>query len=74
LTWKDQGRGGQKGKVKIALMREGIEIASETICKNVAPHTEETVERTLKTEDVITKAEKGDFYALFHVVGGGGGH
>jgi hypothetical protein len=74
LTWKDQGSGNQKGQVKLALMREGKEVASEKICDHVAPHAVETVTRTLKTEDVITKAQKGDVYALFHIVGGGGGH
>jgi hypothetical protein len=36
-------------------MREGTEVASENLF-GIAAHSVETKERTLKTEDVITKA------------------
>jgi hypothetical protein len=74
LTWKDQGWGNRKGKVKVALMREGSEIATENLFPETAPHALETRTRVLKDEEVVTKAIVGDTYALYHVVGGGGGH
>jgi hypothetical protein len=74
VTWKDQGWGNQKGSVKIALMRKETEVASEVLFTHRAPHAVETNERTLTTEDIITKAKMGDVYALYHIVGGGGGH
>jgi hypothetical protein len=64
VTWKDQGRGNRKGKVKVALMRKDQEIASQVLFDYNAPHSIETKERILKTEDVITKAQLGDKYAL----------
>ena len=73
MTWKDQGWGNRKGKVKVALMRQGSEIASETLFSEAAPHALETRNRTLKDEDLVKMAKVGDTYALFHVVGGGGG-
>jgi hypothetical protein len=55
-------------------MREGVEIASENLFKQLAPHNMETMKRVLKDEDIVKKAKVGDTYALFHIVGGGGGH
>jgi hypothetical protein len=31
IEWKDQGWGNKKGQVKVALIREGTEIASENL-------------------------------------------
>jgi hypothetical protein len=55
-------------------MRNGEEIAGENLFSEPAPHEFEEKTRTLTDEDVVTRAEVGDTYALYHVVGGGGGH
>jgi hypothetical protein len=55
-------------------MRDGTEIAECNLFTENAPHEFETRERVLVDEDVVTKAQAGDKYALYHIVGGGGGH
>jgi hypothetical protein len=74
VSWNDQGWGNQKGAVMVALIRDGTEVASENLFSNQAPHSVETQTRVLREEAIVLQAQPGDHYALFHRVGGGGGH
>jgi hypothetical protein len=74
VNYQDQNWGNNKGKVKLALMREGTEIAGENLFSEGAPRPYATRERILTHESVVEQAEPGDTFALYHVVGGGGGH
>jgi hypothetical protein len=56
VTWKDQGWGGQKGALKIALIRDGCEIAYEYPINNLAPHEMKTQTRVLREEDIVRQA------------------
>jgi hypothetical protein len=70
VNYQDQNWGNNKGKVKLALMREGTEIAGENLFSEGAPRPYATRERILTHESVVEQAEPGDTFSLFHIVGG----
>jgi hypothetical protein len=71
-TWKDQGYGGQKGRVVACVMRDGIELQRED-CFGIAQHSEVAVSYTIE-DTLLTVAQPGDELRFLYNVGGGGGH
>lgn len=71
-TWRDQGWGNQKGRIRLVIMR-GNDIVAETAVDHVAPHQDEDVQLALSAEQ-LTKAQPRDLVMAQIAVGGGGGH
>ena len=53
VDWQDQGFGNRKGQLKLALMRNGQEIAGEHIFNETAKHERESRHRLFKDENLV---------------------
>lgn len=87
---KDQGWGNLKGQIELKLCRgprvnhaecnewnqSGSGDFSHVLMRKIianADHQERRVDITLEGE-IVTMAQKGDYYELHYKIGGGGGH
>ena len=74
--WQDQGWGNQKGRVRLALLKGGEELASQAL-EGVAPHEAAAFSLELDAAAVAGAQHvrgAADAVAVQVVVGGGGGH
>jgi hypothetical protein len=74
FAWNDQGWGNRKGRLYVALIRDGTAVAWKCLQKGVAPHHEEKLSIHITDDDVCTESLPGDQLAIYFHVGGGGGH
>ena len=74
FKWKDQGWGGQKGRVAVKVMN-GTDEVFLIEDWNKAPHIKETVSVMYDEDHYFVKNLKAGYrFELWYVVGGGGGH
>jgi hypothetical protein len=74
FKWKDQGWGGQKGRVAVKVMN-GTDEVFLIEDWSVAPHKKKTVSVMYDEDHYFVKNLKlGCRLELWYVVGGGGGH
>ncbi|KAL6056026.1 hypothetical protein QOT17_016345 [Balamuthia mandrillaris] len=81
FTWRDQGWGNKKGTIIVKLVRptEMAAEESDTVAEwrsPIAEHHSVAMDLVLKSdkEDIVAKAQEGDKYEIWRLVGGGGGH
>ena len=74
VTWKNQGWGNSKGRLKIVLVNGPDELKSKEIF-GLAPNQWEDEEIELNAQDeIIQEFSRSDSYKIYYKVGSGGGH
>eukprot|EP01130_Rhizamoeba_saxonica_P003284 TRINITY_DN139_c1_g3_i1.p1 TRINITY_DN139_c1_g3~~TRINITY_DN139_c1_g3_i1.p1 ORF type:complete len:298 (+),score=61.04 TRINITY_DN139_c1_g3_i1:33-926(+) len=73
ITWSDQGWGNRKGQIHLVVIRNNVQIFSHSLF-GIAPHEKGTSYTSLDDIVDFVALQSGDELALYHTVGGGGGH
>ena len=75
VKWKDQGWGNKKGRIRVKIIRNGLEIQTMYPAFGAAPHSYTTISTVVEESNAnFLNTMAGDTVAFEYTVGGGGGH